>query len=130
MALGVYAVVSCMAAQRTYEIGVRVALGAQRRDIRRPVVGNGVGLAVADIAFGVFGAYALARLASNLLYEVPPADQLTYAALSVVVLTITMIATWAPGEPRPARRSDQRVAGRVGFGSAFLGSFSARIAAL
>lgn len=104
MTLGVYAVVSYSTAQRTYEIGVRLALGAQRRDIRRLVVLNGVGLTVAGIAIGAAGAYALARFASTLLYEITPSDPLTYAALSTLVLAMTMIATWAPA--RRAQRVD------------------------
>ena len=104
MTLGVYAVVSYTTAQRTYEIGVRMALGAQRRDIRRLVVANGVGLTAAGIAIGLGGAYALARFASNMLYEVTPSDPFTYAALATLVLGITMVATWAPA--RRAQRVD------------------------
>jgi ABC-type antimicrobial peptide transport system permease subunit len=96
MTFGIYAVVSYTTAQRTYEIGVRLALGAQRRDIRRLVVVNGVGLAAAGIAIGLAGAYALARFASNMLYEIAPSDPVTYAALSTLVLAMTIIATWAP----------------------------------
>ena len=104
MTLGVYAVVSYTTAQRTHEIGVRLALGAQRRDIRRLVVTNGVGLTVAGIAIGAAGAYALARFASNMLYEITPSDPLTYAALSTLVLAMTVMATWAPA--RRAQRVD------------------------
>jgi putative ABC transport system permease protein len=104
MTLGVYAVVSYMTAQRTYEIGVRLALGAQRRDIRRLVVVNGVGLTTLGILIGVAGAYALARFASNMLYDVTPSDPFTYAALSTLVLAMTMIATWGPA--RRAQRVD------------------------
>jgi putative ABC transport system permease protein len=103
MALGVYAVVSYTTAQRTFEIGVRMALGAQRSDIRQLVVVNGVGLTAAGITIGLGGAYALGRFASNMLYEVTPSDPLTYLALTTLVLGITMLATWAP-----ARRA-QRV---------------------
>ena len=104
MALGVYAVVSYTAAQRTYEIGVRLSLGAQRRDIRRLVLFNGAGLAVVGIVIGLGGAYALARLSTSLLYEIPPADPLTYAGLSALVLAIALAATWVPA--RRAQRVD------------------------
>jgi putative ABC transport system permease protein len=104
MTLGVYAVVSYMTSQRTYEIGVRLALGAQRGDIRRLVVVNGVGLTVAGIAIGLGGAYALARFSSNMLYEITPSDPFTYAALSALVLGMTIVATWAPA--RRAQRVD------------------------
>ena len=104
MTLGIYAVISYTTAQRTFEIGVRIALGAQRSDIRQMVVVNGIGLTLAGIAAGVGGAYALARYASGLLYEVQPSDPFTYAALSTVVLAITMVATWMPA--RRAQRVD------------------------
>jgi putative ABC transport system permease protein len=104
MTLGVYAVVSYMTSQRTYEIGVRLALGAQRADIRRMVVVNGMGPTAGGIAIGLAGAYALARFASNMLYEVTASDPLTHAALSALVLAMTMIATWAPA--RRAQRVD------------------------
>ena len=102
--LGIYAVISYTTAQRTYEIGVRLALGAQRRDIRHMVVVNGIGLTLAGIAVGIGGAYALARYASQLLYEVQPSDPFTYAALSTVVLAVAMVATWLPA--RRAQRVD------------------------
>jgi putative ABC transport system permease protein len=104
MTVGVYAVVSYSAAQRAYEIGVRVALGAQRRDIRRLIVLNGAGLAANGIAVGLGGAYALGRFAANLLYEVKPTDPLTYVVLSALVLSIAMIASWLPS--RRAQRVD------------------------
>ena len=104
MALGVYAVVSYTTAQRTFEIGVRLALGAQRNDIRRLVVANGVGLAAIGTVAGIGGAYALARFSSKMLYEVAPSDPFTYASLAAVVLAVTMVATWLPA--RRAQRVD------------------------
>jgi putative ABC transport system permease protein len=104
MTLGVYAVVSYTTAQRSYEIGVRMALGAQRHEIRRLVVLNGIGPAAAGIAVGLGGAYLLARLASSMLYDVAPSDPLTYGALASLVLFITMVATWGPA--RRAQRVD------------------------
>jgi predicted permease len=103
MALGVYALVSYTTTQRTFEIGVRLALGAQRRDIRRLIVTSGAGLAATGIAAGLAGAYALARFVSNMLYEVTPSDPITYAALAALIVAITVLATWLP-----ARRA-QRV---------------------
>jgi putative ABC transport system permease protein len=104
MALGVYAVVSYSTAQRTYEMGVRLALGAQPRDIRRLVVFNGVWSTAAGIAIGLAGAYAMARAASNLLYGVAPSDPATYAGFATLVLGITLLATWFPA--RRAQRLD------------------------
>ena len=103
MSLGVYALVSYTTTQRTFEIGVRLALGAQPRDIRRLVVTSGAGLAATGIVAGLGGAYALARFASNMLYEVRPSDPFTYAALAALILGITVLAAWLP-----ARRA-QRV---------------------
>jgi putative ABC transport system permease protein len=96
MAIGVYAVVAYTAQQRTFEIGVRLALGAQRRDVRRMVVTSGAGLSVAGIAIGLAGAYALARFASTMLYEVTPADPFTYGALAALLMAVTIAATWLP----------------------------------
>jgi putative ABC transport system permease protein len=104
MALGVYAVVSYSTAQRTYEMGVRLALGAQPRDIRRLVIFNGVWSTAAGIAIGLAGAYAMARFASSLLYGIAPSDPATYAGFSALVLGITLVATWAPA--RRAQRVD------------------------
>ena len=81
MTLGVYGVVGHATAQRFHEIGVRMALGAEHRDIRRLIVVNGVWLAVTGIAIGTGGAYALARFTSNLLYDIQPGDIATYAGL-------------------------------------------------
>jgi putative ABC transport system permease protein len=104
MTIGVYAVVSYTAAQRAHEIGVRVALGAERHDIGRLIVLNGARLGATGIAVGLGGAYALGRFAANLLYEVKPTDPLTYIALSALVLSIAMIASWIPA--RRAQRVD------------------------
>jgi putative ABC transport system permease protein len=104
MTIGVYAVVSYSTAQRSYEIGVRVALGAQRSDIRRLIIFNGAGLALAGIAAGLGGAYGLGRFAATLLYEVKPTDPLTYVVLSALVLAIAMLASWLPA--RRAQRVD------------------------
>lgn len=104
MALGIYAVVSYSTAQRTYEIGVRLALGARHADIRRLVLVNGAGAALVGIAAGAAGAYALARYAGSLLYETRPADPATYACLGAVVLAIAAAAAWAPA--RRAQRVD------------------------
>jgi putative ABC transport system permease protein len=96
MALGIYAVVAFSTAQRRFEIGVRMALGAQRSDIRRLVVSNGVGLAAAGLLAGFAGAYPMTRLVSNLLYEIDSTDPLTHAGLATVILAVTMVATWLP----------------------------------
>ena len=98
MTLGVYGVVSYATAQRFHEIGIRLALGADRRDIRRLIVVNGLGLAIVGIAIGVGGAYALGRFAANLLYEIKPGDPATYALLVTLVLAIAAAASWVPAQ--------------------------------
>ena len=104
MALGVYAVVSFATAQRRFEIGVRLALGAQRGDIRRLVVANGVGLAAAGLIGGFALAYPLARVARTMLYEITPGDPVTYIGLAALILGVTVAATWLPA--RRAQRVD------------------------
>jgi putative ABC transport system permease protein len=104
MALGIYAVVSYTTAQRTYEIGVRLALGARQTDIRRLVLVSGAGTVLVGIIAGAAGAYALARYAGSLLYEIRPADPATYVFLGAVVLVIAAAAAWAPA--RRAQRVD------------------------
>ena len=104
MALGIYAVVSYTTAQRTYEFGVRLALGARQTDIRRLVLVSGAGTVLVGIIAGAAGAYALARYAGSLLYEIRPADPATYVSLGAVVLAIAATAAWAPA--RRAQRVD------------------------
>jgi putative ABC transport system permease protein len=93
---GVYGVVTYMALQRTPEIGVRVALGAQPRDVVRLLVGQGALFATAGIAVGLVAAFMLARLLESLLYGVSTADATTYAATSVALLVATAVASLIP----------------------------------
>ena len=104
MTLGVYGVVSYATTQRFHEIGVPMALGAERRDIRRLIVVNGLWLAVTGIAIGMGGAYALGRFTSNLLYDIQPGDPATYAGLVVLLTATTVLASWIPA--RRAQRVD------------------------
>jgi predicted permease len=98
--VGVYGVVAHAATQRTREIGIRVALGATRRDVVALVVRDGLGWALAGVVAGLAGASALTRLMTSLLFEVPPTDPLTFAA---VALTMTAVALCAGC--LPARRA-------------------------
>jgi putative ABC transport system permease protein len=83
-------------AQRTHEIGVRVALGAQARDVLRLVVGHGMALAGAGLAAGLVGAFALTRLLSSLLFEVSATDLTTYATLTGFLLVVALLACLIP----------------------------------
>jgi putative ABC transport system permease protein len=104
MTLGVYGVVSYATNQRFHEIGIRMALGADRRNIRSLIVVNSVWLAVAGITIGAGGAYALGRFARNLLYDIQPGDPATYVGLAVLLIGTTMLASWLPA--RRAQRID------------------------
>lgn len=95
-ATGVYGVVAHMALQRRPEIGVRVAVGAQARDVVRLFVGQGAIFASAGVAIGLVMAFASARVLARFLYEVGAADLLTYMAVAVGVLTVATVASWIP----------------------------------
>jgi len=93
---GVYGVMSYMVARRTHEIGVRVALGAQRRDILGLVLGRGLRLALYGVAAGVAGALVSTRLMSGLLYGVSPNDPLTLVAVSTGLVAVAFLACLIP----------------------------------
>jgi putative ABC transport system permease protein len=107
-AIGIYGVVSYSVAQRTQEIGVRMALGAQTRDVLRLVLKNGLTLAVIGVGIGLVGATFLTRLMVKLLFEVRPTDVLTFAAVSVGLLSVAFLASYIPA--RRATKVDPLVA--------------------
>ena len=95
-AVGVYGVLSYSVAQRTQEIGVRMAIGAQRAQILRLVLRGGMGWAVTGIAIGLFGAFALSRVLGTLLFEVGPRDPITYSVAGVMLALVAMLACYIP----------------------------------
>jgi predicted permease len=95
-AIGVYGVMAYSVAQRTREIGIRMALGATRRDVLRLVVGQGVNMALAGVAAGVVGAFGLTRLMAALLYQVSPTDVWTFVLVSLTVVTLILLACYVP----------------------------------
>jgi putative ABC transport system permease protein len=101
-ALGVYGVVSFGAAQRTRELGVRVALGATRRDLVRLVVRGGLAIAAAGTLLGLAGALAATRVLRSLLYGVAPSDPATYVGIVLVLGAAVLAASWLPAR-RAAR---------------------------
>ena len=103
-ALGVYAVISYGVAQRTREIGIRMALGAQVSDVLRMVVREGLLLAVVGVAIGLGAAWALSRLMESLLFGISARDPFTFIASPVVLLALALIATLIPA--RAATRVD------------------------
>jgi predicted permease len=107
-AIGIYGVVSYLASQRTHEIGIRMALGAQPRDILRDVLGQGATMALAGLALGLVASFALTRWMASMLFGVSVADPLTYAAVVVILLAVALSASWIPA--RRATRIDPLVA--------------------
>jgi putative ABC transport system permease protein len=102
--IGIYGVLSYSVSQRTREIGVRVALGAEPGSIIRLVVGAGARLAVAGAAVGLAGALALSGLMKTLLFGIGPRDPLTFIAAPLVLLAVAMLASYVPAR-RAARLS-------------------------
>ena len=106
--VGMYGVISYFVGQRTREIGVRVALGAQRRDVFEMVLGQGARLAAIGIALGLLAALAATRMMVSFLYGVQPIDPLTFVTLSFLLLSIALLACYVPA--RRAMRVDPMVA--------------------
>ena len=95
--VGIYGVISYMVSQRTREIGIRMALGAQRGDVLRMVVRDGMFMAGAGMAAGIGGALALTRLIRNLLFQITPTDLGTYSAVTAILVAVALLACCIPG---------------------------------
>ena len=106
--VGIYGVIGYSVAERTQEMGIRIALGAARADILRLVLRQGLTLAVAGIALGLAVSLALARLIATLLYQVSATDPLTYAGGPLLFAAVALIASYLPA--RRATRVDPVVA--------------------
>jgi putative ABC transport system permease protein len=107
-AIGIYGVISYNTGQRTREIGIRVALGAQKWDVLRLVVGEGILLAAAGIGLGLAGAVALARFIATLLFGVGASDPITFAGVAILLIGVALLASYLPA--RRAMRVDPTVA--------------------
>jgi putative ABC transport system permease protein len=111
-AIGIYGVVAYSVAERTHEIGIRVALGAGRGDVVRLVFGRIVALVVPGVALGIGGALATTRVLGTLLFEVKPNDPGTFAGVAVLLVCVALVAGLLPA--RRASRVDPLVALRAG----------------
>jgi ABC-type antimicrobial peptide transport system permease subunit len=109
--VGIYGVIAYAAAQRTREIGLRMALGAQIGDVRKMFLRHGLSLTAAGIAIGIGVALLLTRVMSAFLFGVGPIDPLTYAAVSTALAAMALLATYLPA--RRAARVDPVVALRA-----------------
>jgi putative ABC transport system permease protein len=106
--VGIYGVISYVVGRRTREIGLRMALGAQRGDVMRMVLGEGVRMALAGVSVGMAGAFGLTRLMENQLFGVSAHDPFTFGAVTLLLMFVALAACYIPA--RRAMRVDPAVA--------------------
>jgi len=107
-AIGIYSVLSYLVAQRTQEIGLRMALGAQTRDVLKLMLWQGARLILAGVGLGLVASFALTRWLNRLLFEVSATDPLTFGAVALLLASIALVACWLPA--RRAARLDPLIA--------------------
>jgi putative ABC transport system permease protein len=107
-ALGIYGVLAWTVAQRTQEIGIRMALGARTEDVFRLMIGQGMKPALLGVALGLFGAAALTRLMKTLLFEISATDPLTFITVASLLTFVALLACWIPA--RRATKVDPMIA--------------------
>ena len=106
--IGIYGVIAYSIVQRTHEIGIRLALGAQTRDVRRMIVTQGVILALIGTGLGLAGAFAATRVMRGLLYGVSATDPLIFIAVSLLLTVVALLACYIPA--RRATKVDPMIA--------------------
>jgi predicted permease len=106
--IGIYGVLSYLSGQRTREIGIRMALGAQRLDVLRMVLGDGTKMALVGVAIGVAAALGLTQLMASMLFAIAPTDPVTFAAVAALLSAVAVLACYIPA--RRAAKVDPMVA--------------------
>ncbi|MGH9452595.1 MAG: FtsX-like permease family protein, partial [Terriglobia bacterium] len=106
--IGIYGVMVYAVSERTHEIGIRVALGAQRKEVLKLMVGQALKLTLTGVGIGIIGALALTRFLTSLLYDVRPNDPLTFTAVSLILIAVALLASYTPA--RRATKVDPMVA--------------------
>jgi putative ABC transport system permease protein len=102
--IGLYGVIRYVVAQRTAEIGVRIALGARPADVRMMVLRQGLGVTLAGVTVGLIAAWASTRLMASLLFQISANDPATFVSVTLVLTAVSMVATYLPA--RKAARID------------------------